>query len=81
MYGDMAHGSVLFLFGLYLCFFSKSLKGTALEGLLSARYLIALMGFFAIYCGFMYNDFLSLSFNIFGSAYSPHTTTTNNCNS
>ncbi len=34
-----------------------------------ARYLFALMGFFALYCGVLYNDFASLRLNLFGSCY------------
>ena len=36
---------------------------------LKARYLILLMGLFAFYCGWIYNDFLSLSFPVFSSCY------------
>lgn len=28
-----------------------------------------MMGFFALYCGFLYNDFLSLSLDLFGTCY------------
>ena len=71
MFGDIAHGLLLLLFGSYLCLQkdelvkSKSILVPALKG----RYLILLMGIFAFYCGWMYNDFMSLSFPVFGSCY------------
>lgn len=34
-----------------------------------ARYLFTLMGFFALYCGVLYNDFASIRLNLFGSCY------------
>lgn len=37
--------------------------------MLDARYFIAMMGFFSLYCGFIYNDFLSLKLNFFSSCY------------
>lgn len=39
--------------------------------MLPFRYLLALMGFFAFYCGFIYNDFTSISLDLFGSCYQP----------
>nr|QBH22568.1 V-type proton ATPase subunit a [Philasterides dicentrarchi] len=69
MFGDMAHGFLLFCFGLFLVLNNKNLQQTALAPLCYARFFILFMGFFATYCGFLYNDFLSLSFNFFGSCY------------
>lgn len=47
---------------------SKNPKGP-LEVLYPARYLITMMGFFAVYCGLIYNDFFSFPVNLFGSCY------------
>jgi V-type H+-transporting ATPase subunit a len=33
--------------------------------------MIVMMGFFAFYCGFIYNDFIGVSLNIFGSCFDP----------
>ena len=38
-------------------------------GLLKARYLFLTMGFFATYCGFIYNDMMAMPLNLFGSCY------------
>jgi len=40
-----------------------------LDDLLSARFLLLLMGFMALYCGFIYNDFLSMPWNLFGTCW------------
>ena len=69
MFGDIAHGFVLFLFGIFLVFGNDKLKSTPFKYLLNVRYMIILMGFFAFYCGFIYNDFMGIGLNLFGSCY------------
>lgn len=77
MFGDIGHGGLLFIFGLYLLIFKDKIladKTSMLRGVVPARYLVVLMGFFALYAGMVYNDFLSLNLNFFGSCYNiPHT--------
>ena len=71
MFGDIGHGLILFSFGLYLILMKKDLakEGGSFKDLLSVRYLFTFMGFFAFYCGLIYNDFISFSINIFGSCF------------
>lgn len=67
MYGDVGHGAVLLFFSILLCLFGKSVP--ALKSLYEARYLLLLSAFFATYCGFIYNDFMSLPLNLFESCW------------
>lgn len=72
MFGDIGHGFILFLFGLYLCIWKESIEKDStsmIKPALKARYLLLMMGFFAVYSGLMYNDFFSLPIGIFGSCY------------
>jgi V-type H+-transporting ATPase subunit a len=69
MFGDIAHGLVLLTFGLVLIFMTNKLKTSAFKMLIPLRYMVTMMGFFACYCGWIYNDFLGISFNLFGSCY------------
>lgn len=71
MFGDIGHGFILFCFGLYLVLADERNKRekSALAVLAPARYLIILMGFFATFSGFIYNECFSFSMNIFTSCY------------
>ncbi|KAL4468898.1 hypothetical protein ABPG72_009168 [Tetrahymena utriculariae] len=69
MFGDIGHGGALLAFGAWLVYKGKELLHTPLAALYPARYLLAMLGIFAFYCGFIYNDFLALPINLFGSCY------------
>lgn len=71
MFGDIGHGFLLFLFASYLFYDAEELKKpkSSLKEIYKARHLFLLMGFFACYCGWMYNDFISMPLNIFGTCY------------
>ncbi|XP_036329535.1 V-type proton ATPase 116 kDa subunit a1-like [Rhagoletis pomonella] len=72
MFGDLGHGFILLLIGLYMVWKEEKLsqiKGEIFNIFFVGRYIILLMGLFAMYTGFVYNDIFSKSFNIFGSAW------------
>lgn len=77
MFGDIGHGFVMFLAGLYLVmkenYFNKRLKSYEEIFLMMyhGRYIIMMNGMFAVYAGFLYNDIFSLSLNIFGMSWQP----------
>ena len=70
MFGDIGHGMTLFLFAIYLCLYYDKLNKdkSILKPLLFGRYLLLIMGFFSVYCGLLYNDFLSIPVDL-GSCY------------
>ena len=68
MFGDIGHGLVLLCFSLFLIF-----RPPSLYLLNKIKYLLLLMGIFAIYCGFIYNDFFSFPFIIQDSCYDTST--------
>jgi len=72
MYGDIGHGTCLLLLGIFLVATESragSQKGELARGLYFGRYMILLMGVFAVYCGLIYNDFFSLGLDAFGSRW------------
>lgn len=72
MFGDILHGSFLLIFALFCIHREDELKSVDNELFkmpFQGRYLILLMSFMSIYMGFIYNEFASVPFNIWGSAW------------
>lgn len=69
MFGDIGHGSLLLLAGIFFCAASDAFRGGTLDYAVQGRYLLLLMGFFATYCGFVYNEFFAIPLNVFHSCY------------
>jgi V-type H+-transporting ATPase subunit a len=68
MYGDIGHGSLLLLAGVYLVNKGEQFKYTV-PAIYGARYLVLSLGIFATYAGFMYNDFFSIGLQLFDSGF------------
>lgn len=73
MFGDIGHGTLLLIFACFLCFKREAwINNPNYEGLIAGRYMLLLMGFFALYMGLIYNDFMSLPLSLFGpSCFQP----------
>ena len=76
MFGDIAHGFALFCFGIWLFILNSSntsesiaIKKSGLGGFVKLRWMFALMGFFAMYCGACYNDFAGFMLPTHKSCY------------
>ena len=66
MFGDVMHGALLFAFASAVCFMPNS--NSIFKAFAPIRYLLLLMGFFSLYCGFIYNDFTSIPLKLFGDS-------------
>ncbi|XP_063423512.1 V-type proton ATPase 116 kDa subunit a 1-like isoform X1 [Mytilus trossulus] len=76
MFGDIGHGLIMAIFGIFLIirekyFMAKKIEDEIFATFFGGRYIITLMGLFSIYTGFLYNDVFSKSLNVFGSSWFP----------
>ncbi|KAE9556217.1 hypothetical protein FO519_000556 [Halicephalobus sp. NKZ332] len=74
MFGDLGHGFLMFLAGLYLVLREKNLIARQINDeifgmFFGGRYIILLMGLFSIHAGIVYNDVFAKSVNIFQSSW------------
>eukprot|EP00117_Sycon_ciliatum_P018100 scpid52081/ scgid16847/ Vacuolar proton translocating ATPase 100 kDa subunit; Clathrin-coated vesicle/synaptic vesicle proton pump 100 kDa subunit; Vacuolar ATPase transmembrane subunit len=68
MFGDIMHGIMLTIFGIVCIINAEKWRNTGLRGFVIARYLLLLMGIFATFAGFCYNDMTSIPLKIFGES-------------
>ena len=72
MFGDILHGGIVLAFGIFMCINSEQMpKDSIFTPVKPFRYLILLMGIFAVYAGVMYSDFMAVGVDFFGSHYQP----------
>lgn len=70
MFGDIGHGGLLLLFGTFLVMFPGLISSAGLDVMVRVRYLVFMLGFFAFFVGWCYNDFMSIPVELSqGSCY------------
>lgn len=68
MFGDIGHGGLLLLVGWLLVRYYDAFKQKGLP-MLPYRFLFFGLGFFACFCGLIYNDFLGITWKLFPSCF------------
>jgi V-type H+-transporting ATPase subunit a len=72
MFGDIGHGLMLLMLGVWACMQSSSLARLTgpLRLLHDHRFIVVAMGFFAVFAGLIYTEFFAIGVNLFGSKWS-----------
>lgn len=66
MFGDVMHGGLLLAFALWICYTGKPGGKDIASTAYPLRHFLLLMGIFATFCGFCYNDYTSVPLYLFG---------------
>lgn len=66
MFGDIYHGFIMLIFCTWLLLTGD--KGPIASALAPAKYIFFLMACYSLFCGFIYNDFTSMTTQIFGES-------------
>eukprot|EP00216_Chloropicon_sp_CCMP2111_P004799 CAMPEP_0198237714 /NCGR_PEP_ID=MMETSP1446-20131203/3509_1 /TAXON_ID=1461542 ORGANISM="Unidentified sp, Strain CCMP2111" /NCGR_SAMPLE_ID=MMETSP1446 /ASSEMBLY_ACC=CAM_ASM_001112 /LENGTH=883 /DNA_ID=CAMNT_0043919949 /DNA_START=128 /DNA_END=2779 /DNA_ORIENTATION=- len=70
MFGDVGHGLLMLMAGLYMVLNEKKMQKKKLNDIVEmafgGRYLIVLMSVFSIYTGLLYNEMFSIPMTLFG---------------
>lgn len=69
MFGDIGHGGLLFIAGILMVIFNDKIQNSSLAVMGKIRYLVLLMGFFAFFNGWIYNEYFAIPLDVFGSCY------------
>ena len=73
MFGDIGHGTLMFLFAAWVVMNEKRMVRNKLNEFMQTcydgRYMLLLMGLFSIYTGFIYNEFFAVPLDLFGSRW------------
>ena len=73
MFGDIGHGIIIFLFAMYLVYYNENINNkegySPLKLLTKFRYFLLLLSLCSIYCGLLYNEFMSVPLSMHDTCY------------
>ena len=73
MFGDIGHGLIIFLFAIYLVYYNDNINkkegNSPLKLLTKFRYFLLLLSLCSIYCGLLYNEFMSVPLSMHDTCY------------